>query len=127
MVTQQDSTALWLPKLKCLKSLESAFKFATFWQIYDYYVVSVDVNSLVTDNELLVPCSMAIKIGRYGHGGISNLKQMTPHCNELKSTRITSIELGEEEPNSWALLVGENIEALIFRVVKQWYDIGYVE
>ena len=65
--------------------------------------------------------------GRYGHGGISNLKQMTPHCNELKSTRITSIELGEEEPNSWALLVGENIEALIFRVVKQWYDIGYVE
>ena len=95
-------------------------------QILDKDGISVDVDGLVTNYQLLV-VSLGVGATRDRDRCVCYLKAMVPHRQELIHSWISLLKFDQEETNLAIFLVRQEVEELLILIVDNLLDNLYAK
>ena len=100
------------------------FALMNFWDVNDLQVVSIQVDSLVTDNQLL---ELLLFVSHDANVTIINFQLVFNSENELPFVQIIFIEANNEETQLILIVIEKQIEDSFFRVVLKFFDCLCIE
>jgi hypothetical protein len=95
----------------------------TFGQLINKYIVGVDVNSLESNNEFLIPGAVRVNSSGYTHVSVTDLEFVAPHIYESEFTWLVDVKLADKNTQALPLFIRKDIEAFFFIVIEQTYNV----
>jgi hypothetical protein len=115
LLAQDEASHLTLPQLEALVTEQSRLPLV-LRDVHDSHVVSVNVNSFVTDNEFFV-LLLLVSVSEHKDVGITQIKLVFPLGQEGVLLWVLLIHSDDEETKLLFELVGKNVEHSVLMIV----------
>jgi hypothetical protein len=121
-IFEEDSARLGLPKLEGLMPEDGRLSLLS--DIEDVHVVSVDVDGLVTDDELLEAKRL---VTHHLDAAVADVQLVLVLRQEPMLVRILRIHLDQEEAKLLLVLVRQDVEDAVILIVDDFFDAADLE
>lgn len=90
--------------------------------VHDGYIVSVDVDALVSNNQLLEPLAVLVLMSEHVESGVPNIKFVLPLGQENVFLGVLSIYSDDEESKLLLKFVSKDVEVVLFLIILNFFD-----